>query len=169
MDDVAPPPAPGTALTVVKLDLRGNESARYAAVSLPAPPGWVVVRAGWQQPRVEADRLSFEPGDTLIEYFSLREPVNAFAVFDASDQLKGWYGNVSLPARLQDNRLIWQDLYLDIIVYPDGTTVTLDEDELEAANLRDQNPARYALIEEGLALLRRKAASRAYPFSEHEP
>ena len=43
--------------------------------------------------------------------------------------LRGWYCNVGKPALLDGDCLSYVDLALDLLVFPDGRQVVLDEDE----------------------------------------
>ena len=91
--------APGTLATVVKLNPAGDEVARYSAVVTDevCPEPWLAVRANWTMKRVDASGLIFEPGDTLIEYFSPEHWFNAFRVIAPDGAVRGIYGNVTSP------------------------------------------------------------------------
>ncbi len=92
---------PGAELTIVKLAPDGSEAARYRGeVVGHRQDSWVLVQATWTNRTIELGGLSFCPGDNLLEWFSPRHPFNAFAVFSPQDRLKGWYANVTHPARL---------------------------------------------------------------------
>jgi len=114
--------APGTRLTIVKWAPSGVETARYPAVVVEssAPEPWIEVEAVWTRDRVEVGGLSFEPGDTLREFFSAEHPFNAFAVFAPGGEHRGWYGNVTYPAFFDtvdgEDVLVWHDLYLDVVL-----------------------------------------------------
>jgi hypothetical protein len=65
---------------------------------------------------------------------------NIFAVHDRDDDtLKAWYCNVTRPAEITPDRetpisrIAYVDLALDLLVFPDGRYLVLDEDEF--ANL----------------------------------
>lgn len=85
-------------LTIVKLDPMGRAVARYSGLRVPASPGWIAVIAEWTSGPVASGPLQFESGDRLFEYFSVVEPLNAFALYTADGRFKGWYANVSCPA-----------------------------------------------------------------------
>lgn len=127
---------PGIAVTIVKRDLDGNESARYpgtvASESTSGP--WRTLIATWTMHDVEQGGLTIATGDTLHERFSREYPFNAFGVVSPTEDFKGWYANVTLPTFLEESPdglvLIWQDLVLDIVVLPDGRIAHLDDDEL---------------------------------------
>src|SRR6185436_19166935 len=119
--------APSSPVTVVKLDPKGREVARYSAVVVDevCPEPWLAVRATWTMKRVDASGLIFEPGDTLIEYFSSEHWFNAFRVIAPGGALRGIYGNVTPPTATKSDSagvfVTWHDLYLDVIRLADGT------------------------------------------------
>lgn len=156
------PPRP---LTIVKLRGDGSEAARYPGTLLSDADGWWLARAPWEMRRVDLGYLVFEPGDTLLEYFAREELVNAFAIFAASGRFKGWYCNIA-HNWLDGDTLYWRDLYLDLIVYPDGRQLVLDEDELAASGLVERDPALYQRVVSALGWLQRTVEARAYPFSD---
>jgi hypothetical protein len=159
-------PVPGRVWNVAKLRPDGSVATRYAARELPAPPGWLALRADWVHRRVDIGYFAFEPGDVLDEYFSTDRYYNAFATFRGDGEFVGWYCNVTYPAIVRDGELDWHDLYVDILVLPDGTIHVLDEDELEESGLSAGDPALHSTIlaarEELLQLIR----SGSYPFTE---
>lgn len=159
-------PAPGTRLTIVKLQPDRSEGARYPGEVIASPPGWVAARAVWTYRRWEVGPLVFEPDDVLLEYFALKKPFNAFGVYTPAGRFKGWYCNVTHPSWLEDTTLFWHDLYIDVVVTPDGASEVLDEDELDAAGVAERDPALYRTIIEARDLLLRRARAGDYPFSE---
>ena len=169
------PPLPArTALTVIKLAPDGSEAARYPGTlrngALPKP--WILVEARWTNRRLNLDGLVFSPGDTLWEFFSPREWFNVFAVHAPNGTPRGWYANVTYPIQLNQSAdppiLTWHDLYLDIILLPDGHLVVRDEDELITSRLEASDPALYARILATKDELLRRASTREFPFSEPE-
>ena len=164
--------ASGTALTVVKLAPDGSEVTRYAGevIDVGVPTPWLAVRARWINRRVVLDGLAFETGDTLHEYFSPVHPFNAFAVYSPEGRLRGWYANATHPTRLdpvtEPPTLYWHDLYVDLVVLPDGTTFVRDEDELAEAGLAVRDPALHDMIVGARDELRRRAEERDAPFHE---
>lgn len=146
---------PGQEIVVVKLDPEGHEAARYpaAVVARATDEDWVALQATWTYRRVEVDGLVFHPGDELIEWFSPTLPFNAFGVLSPAGDLRGWYANVTYPAYLEPDsetenllKLVWHDLYLDLVGMPDETYVVRDEDELAASGLEASNLALHSDI-----------------------
>ncbi|MDI3342097.1 MAG: DUF402 domain-containing protein [Sphaerobacter sp.] len=159
-------PAPGTELTIVKLSPDGTEAARYPGRALPSPPGWVAARAFWIFGRMDLGYLVFDPQDVFLEYFSLTRPYNAFGIYTSHGRFKGWYCNVTRPSWLDGDVLYWHDLYVDVVIYPDGRHLILDEDELARAELATRDPALHGMILAARDELLQLARARAYPFSE---
>ena len=162
----------GTPLQIVKLAPDGTEAARYPGevIEAGAPPPWVAVRATWVSRAHNLDGLRFIAGDRLHEYFSPAHPFNVFSVFAPDGTLRGWYANVTYPARLEPTTdpptLTWHDLYLDVVALPDGTTVVRDEDELADAGLATTDADLHAAILAARDDLLARWHNRAFPFHE---
>ncbi len=75
-------------------------------------------------------------GDAYIEWYSQQKGFNILEIHaQPSDKLKFWYCNICRPARFEDDKIIWTDLALDLLVSPQGYFFLLDQDELAALNL----------------------------------
>jgi protein associated with RNAse G/E len=165
---------PGAEFEVIKRAPDGDVVATYPATAIAsaAPAPWIALAATWTHGNVELDGLRFVPGDRLIEYFSPRDPYNAFVVFAPDGALRGWYANVTYPAALdrRDGRLTltWHDLYVDLVMLPDGRITIRDEDELAASGLAALDPPLHAAILAVRDRLRHLAARRAFPFNDQE-
>jgi hypothetical protein len=165
--------APGDELTVVKLAPDGSQVARYpgAVASHLRAGGWVEIQAAWTYRRIDIEGLIFEPGDVLHEWFSPLADFNAFALHAPNGAFKGWYSNVTFPARLQGETapptLIWHDLYVDVIVLADGTTTVCDEDELAASRLAQSDPHLQRRIVRARDEVLRRIGHRLIPFDAY--
>jgi len=85
---------------------------------------------------VTVDKVIFRKGDRMLERYYTDRWYNVFEVKqDLSDQVKCWYINLSLPAQFTADSIIWQDLALDLVIYPDGNYRLLDEDEFNALQI----------------------------------
>ena len=138
---------PGTPVVVEKEPWEPDRDVvRYEGeiVDSTIPSPWVEVRATWTTEDVNVAGLPFRTGDSLREFFSPRHPYNAFAVCAPDGVLRGWYGNVTRTSRLrqEDDRFVltWPDLVLDLIVLPDGTSIMVDDDEVDASGYRQTAP-----------------------------
>ena len=163
--------AVGDALSIVKLAPDGSEVVRYPGevVARVEPGSWVVVQAVWTYRQIDVEGLTFSPGDVLLEWFSPRHGFNAFAVHAASGAFRGWYANVTHPARLDPDSspptLAWHDLYLDVVALPNGARIVCDEDELAASGLMPSNPRLYARILLARDEILDRLERRAVPFA----
>ena len=143
---------PGRDIMLAKLDPQGREVARYAGrvIRVHQAESWVEVEARWTNRSVVVHGLPFRTGDLLLESFSPVLPFNVFAVYSTAGHLRGWYANVTHPTRLDVSAetplLVWHDLYLDVVAFPDGTFVSVDEDELEESGLALEDPSLHARI-----------------------
>jgi hypothetical protein len=161
---------PGAGVTVVKLAPDGSEAARYPGeIAAVRADGWIVVRATWTYRHLALDGLEFHPGDVLLEWFSPAAPFNAFAVSSPDGRFRGWYANVTHPARLdfsiEPPLLLWHDLYVDLIGLPDGAFTLRDDDELAASGLETSNPHLHAEILRARNELVTRFQSRLPPFT----
>ena len=160
----------GTRLAVVKLDPDGQEVTRYPGVVIlsDAPAPWLAVESRWVNRLVEMDGLAIVPGDTLHEYFSPEEMINAFVVVAPDGHLRGWYANVTYPATVDlatdPPTLVWHDLFVDIVALPDGRVTVRDEDELAAAGWSTNQADLHAKILGARDELLARFAARQVPF-----
>src|SRR5215211_667002 len=131
----------GDPVRIVKLRPDGSEATSYDGIELRGafPEDWRVFRAEWTVGTINAGGLIFEIGDYLHEYFSPTAWFDVFALFASNGRLKGWYGNVTWPTMFEAGpefeTIVWHDLFIDLIGFPDGHFLILDEDELEASEM----------------------------------
>lgn len=120
-------------MLIRKLDYHGVEKASYEGGVLSRDDHSVVIRALWTRPSVNLGFVTFERGDWLRETFYKDRWYNVFEIFTPAGERKGWYADITRPARFDENNLEWEDLLLDIWMAPDGAIQLLDEDEFAAA------------------------------------
>ena len=85
---------------------------------------------------VPVDKVTFLKGDLMLERYYTDRWYNLFEVHEGlSDQVKCWYINLSHPAQFGSDIITWQDLALDLVVYPDGEYRLLDIEEFDALQL----------------------------------
>lgn len=150
-------------ITVHKLNHTGAESAAYGGEIIARAGGAVVLEARFARERTELGFVSLKSGDRFVEYFYGDRWYNVFAIYDADDDsFKGWYCNITRPARITPDHIWAEDLALDYFVQPSGEGIILDEDEFNALPL---SPSDKAAARAALAELQRLAASRTGPFA----
>ncbi len=126
-------------ITVVKLDVSGKETWRYQGRILSQEGGRLILEAYFDREDIHFHGMSLCKGDRFVETYYTDRWYNFYEIHSrADDSLRGWYCNVSLPARLDGDTLFFTDLALDLLVFPDGRQVVLDEDEFYRLNLAPQ-------------------------------
>ncbi|WP_307847546.1 DUF402 domain-containing protein [Streptomyces sp. F63] len=118
---------------------------RYPATVVEDDGTRVVVRAPWAGAAVrDFGFVRFEAGDVFTEYFWRDRWYAVKEVRAADGTLKGWYCDVTRPARVTDEdggTLVVADLDLDLWRSADGRLVLrLDEDEFAASGLAERDP-----------------------------
>jgi uncharacterized protein len=154
-------------ITVIKLNILRQETWRYPARTLTRGPEKVVVEAFFNRPDTPFHGLILGEGDRFVEGYFTRRWYNIFEIHDREDDhLKGWYCNIAMPAEMDEATISYVDLALDLLVFPDGKSRVLDEDEFELLALDDEitRQARSALIE----LQRLVSAGRLSPWLDCE-
>lgn len=135
-------------IVVHKLNEMGLSVWRYEGQILETTPTSVTLEARFDREKVEFHGITLENGDRFVETFHTDLWYNTFAIFDADDNhFKGWYCNITRPARIESGHIYADDLALDLLVYPDGRWLVLDEDEFDQLTLtqEDRECARDAL------------------------
>ena len=151
-------------ITVHKLDHRGHEKIAYPGEVLERTEQMILLVAHFEaHDRMALGYVTLTRGDIFVEYFYAERWYNVFAIFDARDSaFKGWYCNLTRPARFEADHIWAADLALDFFVQPDGTEFVLDEDEFAALRLAESETQ---TVRAALAELQGLAARREGPFA----
>jgi uncharacterized protein len=132
----------GKAVTVIKLDHTGKEVWRYEGEAIERSDTHIVLEAFFNREDRDDSYIIWRRGDRFVEYFYTDRWYNIFEIHDVdSDAIKGWYCNITRPARFTDTTIASDDLALDLFVYPDGRTLLEDEDEFAALSISDEDRA----------------------------
>jgi hypothetical protein len=123
-------------ITVLKLDPQGNETWRYQGQVVQALPDRVVLEARFDRDDRMFHGMPLRRGDRFLETYFTDRWYNIYEIHAREDDsLRGWYCNVGKPALLDGDCLSYVDLALDLLVFPDGRQVVLDEDEFLSLEL----------------------------------
>lgn len=123
-------------IKVIKQDYRGLETFRYSGKILQRGIDHIVLEAYFNREDTPIGEIVLRRGDRFIETYYTDRWYNIFEIHERnSDQIKGWYCNIGYPAEIQDRQISYRDLALDLLVYPDGRYLILDEDEFNALPL----------------------------------
>jgi hypothetical protein len=144
-------------VTIRKLDHAGRQVTAYPGRVLRRDGNAIVLRTGWDRDPLDLGFVILEPGDRWTEYFHADRWYNIFEIRASGGRLKGWYCNITRPARISDDEVAAEDLALDLWVAPDGQTRVLDENEFAALSLTtaERDAAQKALAELQAMVLRR--------------
>ena len=133
---------------VIKRDHSGKEVWRYSGQLLRSSKTGVLIEAPFNRDDLPFHGLVFKRDDRFVESYLLGHWFNIYEIHDRdSGIIKGWYCNVTRPPFIQPGLIAYDDLALDLLVYPNGRQLVLDEDEFEKLNLtsHDQEMARNGL------------------------
>jgi hypothetical protein len=126
-------------VVVIKRNLAGEETWRYDGRVFWQNGNKVLLEAYFNRPDMMFHGIPFGRGDPFIEAYFEDRWFNIFEIHDRQDgRCKGWYCNVTRPAIFRDGKISYVDLALDLLVFPDGHSLVLDQDEFEALNLDDK-------------------------------
>jgi predicted RNA-binding protein associated with RNAse of E/G family len=137
-------------ITVIKQNPAGEEIWRYNGIVLKRGETFLVVEAFFDRDDLEFHGMCLCHGDRFVETYYFERWYNLFEIHNREDdRLKGWYCNISSPAIEGDGWLAYRDLALDLLVFPNGRQIVLDEDEFVVLALspREQELALAALAE----------------------
>jgi hypothetical protein len=153
------PPRP---VTVHKLDALGREVWRYPGHLVAETDDTRTLEAFFDRQDGDLGGLPLRRGDRFLETFYSNRWYSVFAISEpGAGRFKGWYCNLSRPARFEIADIFAEDLELDLIVFPDGRDVVLDVEEYEALNLGGEERAQ---VDRALRELRELARGRQPPF-----
>jgi predicted RNA-binding protein associated with RNAse of E/G family len=127
-------------ITVHKLDHLGQEVLTYDGQVLRRTPTQVTLQATYQHRDMDIQDLALRKGDRFEETFYFDRWYNVFVIRDPGDNtLKGWYCNITRPARLEGGHLYAEDLALDLVVHPDQRYIVLDQLEFDRLDLVEED------------------------------
>ena len=147
-------------IIVVKLDAQENEVWQYPGKVLETTDHSILIEARFNHSDVNVHGIMLRKNDRFLERYYDDRWYNIYEARDKDDdRLKGWYCNVTRPARFEGNTIFYTDLALDLLAYPDGRFLVLDEDEFKALGL-DPETQRQALA--GLDALIEMAENKGF-------
>lgn len=126
-------------IMVIKQNLDGQETWRYPGKVLERDDHSVLIEAFFNRGDLPFHGILFARGDRFLERYWSDRWYNIFEIHDLhDDRIKGWYCNLTRPAVITEETIEYVDLALDLLVYPDGRQLVLDEEEFEALPLKEQ-------------------------------
>ncbi len=126
-------------ISVIKCNAFGVEQWRYQGMVIHSAAGCVILEAFFDRPDMNLNGLYLAQGDRFVEIYFSDRWYNIFEIYPKrGGQIKGWYCNITTPAVLSENSVMYHDLALDLLVFPDGRQHILDEDEFESLGLEQE-------------------------------
>jgi predicted RNA-binding protein associated with RNAse of E/G family len=126
-------------IIVIKKNIEGQETWRYSGHVLERHADWLRLEATYNRLDTPFHGILIANGDRFVETYYTDRWYNIFEMHDRlTDELKGWYCNVTEPPIIESDRISYIDLALDLLVYPDKSMLVLDEDEFVQLHLDDE-------------------------------
>jgi uncharacterized protein len=123
-------------ITVIKKNTLGQETWRYHGRLIDQTANCLVLEAFFDRQDLNLKGLLLGKGDRFIETWYTDRWYNVFEIHSRDDDcLRGWYCNIGAPAVWEGQQISYVDLCLDLIVFPDGRQIVLDEDEFAALEI----------------------------------
>ena len=122
--------------TIIKNDHLGREVWRYAGKLIARSDKGLLFEAFFNRPDLDFNGLLLKQNDRFLELYPFDKYFNIYEIYDRdSTLLKGWYCNITRPVNVADTFISYDDLALDLLVFPDGCQLVLDEDEFAKLKL----------------------------------
>lgn len=137
-------------ITVLKLNEKGQVTWRYSGEVIERTEDRLVLEAYFDREDSDLYGMPLTRGDRFIETYFASRWYNIFEIHARQDdRLRGWYCNIGMPATWDGDTLSYVDLALDLLVFPDGRQLVLDEDEFDELEISPETRlrARQALQE----------------------
>ena len=127
-------------ITVLKLNLQKEVTWQYAGKICQKTKNMIVIEACFDREDMSVQGIPLLKGDCFIETYYTDRWYNIFEIHARENgPLRGWYCNISYPARLVGSELSYVDLALDLIVFPNGQQIVIDENEFNTLPLSDDD------------------------------
>lgn len=135
-------------IEIIKNNHNGNQVWKYYGKIISQNSKGLIVEAFFNRPDLDFNGICLKQNDRFLELYLFEEWFNIYEIYDRDNgQLKAWYCNITRPVKVMDHRISYDDLALDLLVFPDSRQLALDEDEFIALELNadDTRRARQAL------------------------
>ena len=138
-------------MRIIKNDHLGNSVWEYDGKIIEQTASAFLIEANFNRSDLMFNGIFLREGDCFLELYPIGKWFNIFEIHDKdNDEIKGWYCNITRPVRFNDENIFYDDLALDLLVYPDRKMLVLDEDEFRFLSL---DPIETLNAKKGLAKL----------------
>ena len=133
-------PNPANSLKIIKYHAGSEKIYTWSGKLLSETPVSRRVNAWFNGNPGYVGKVLLEPGDRFVETYFTDRWYNFFQIYAGqSDVMKCYYFNLSRPAVFYEDRIEWEDLSLDLVVFPDGQKELLDQDEFARLNIDEKS------------------------------
>lgn len=135
-------------IQVIKLNTQRQETWRYQGRIISREANSILIEAYFDREDLPFHGITLRKNDRFIERYYTDRWYNIFEIHDhEDDRLKAWYCNVTTPAQISPEEITYVDLALDLLVYPNGNYLILDEEEFKDLDINQKirHKARQAL------------------------
>ena len=123
-------------MRVIKNDHLGNCMWEYESKIIEKTPSALLLEAYFNRSDLMFNGVLLREGDRFLELYPTGKWFNIYEIHDKDDdEIKGWYCNITRPARFDEEKISYDDLALDLLIYPDRKILVLDEDEFRSLSL----------------------------------
>ncbi|KUK46120.1 MAG: hypothetical protein XD73_1007 [Anaerolinea thermophila] len=123
-------------ITIIKKNESGEAVFEYQGDLVRKTERGLLVEAVFGIERVQVENVVFLKGDLFNEYYLFEKWFNIYEVhIEETEVIKAWYCNICRPMTYQMDSIAYEDLALDLLVYPDGRHSILDRDEFRALHI----------------------------------
>jgi uncharacterized protein len=123
-------------MIVIKKNIQGQTTWRYTGQLVARAADHIILEAFFDRQDMDMHGLLLGKGDRFLETWYTDRWYNIFEIHAREDDhLRGWYCNIGCPAEIDGNTISYIDLSLDLLVFPDGRQIVLDEDEFTTLEL----------------------------------
>lgn len=130
-------------VTIVKNSVSGGEVWRYPGEEVARSKKGIIAEAFFNRADLEFNGIVLKKDDRFLELYLFEKWFNIYQIYDRDDKrLKAWYCNITRPVRVMNGFLYYDDLALDLLVYPDGRQLALDRDEFLLLDLSPSESSR---------------------------
>lgn len=123
-------------ITVIKRNENSQPVFQYQAEILDQSEKGLLLSAVFGLASVIEEEINILKGDRFKEWYPYQKWFNIYQIYiDQTTQVRAWYCNICRPFLFHEDVLEFDDLALDLLVYPDGRQSILDRDEFRALRI----------------------------------
>ncbi len=123
-------------MRIIKNDHLGYTVWEYGGKVIEQTASAFLLEAHFNRSDLMFNGIFLREGDRFLELYPIGKWFNIYEIHDKdNDEIKGWYCNITRPVCIDVEKISYDDLALDLLVYPDRKMLVLDGDEFESLSL----------------------------------